>query len=95
MSIESSQCRKSFNNLEKMIYWSLCLGLKDVNIIDTKWVFCNKANEFGNITKNKARLVTQGNTQVEDIDINKTFSSVSRLESVILLPVTCAKSFTL
>ncbi|KAA0063424.1 putative gag-pol polyprotein [Cucumis melo var. makuwa] len=37
-----------------------------VNVIGTKWVFKNKIDEAGCMTKNKARLVARGYTQVED-----------------------------
>ena len=33
-------------------------------MIGTKWIFKNKMDEHGNITRNKARLVAQGYTQV-------------------------------
>ena len=35
------------------------------NINGTKWVFRNKQDEHGVVTKNKARLVAQGYTQIE------------------------------
>ena len=30
------------------------------HIIGTKWIFCNKTDEEGNVIRNKARLVAQG-----------------------------------
>ena len=30
---------------------------KDVNIIDTKWIFRNKTDEEENVVRNKAKLV--------------------------------------
>ena len=33
------------------------------NIIGTKWVFKNKLNEQGEVTRNKVRLVAQGYSQ--------------------------------
>jgi hypothetical protein len=33
---------------------------KDVNVIETKWVFKNKQGEDGEIVRYKARLVAQG-----------------------------------
>ena len=33
-------------------------NLSNTNVIGTKWIFKNKFDEFGNIVRNKARLVT-------------------------------------
>ncbi|XP_073317286.1 uncharacterized protein [Primulina huaijiensis] len=50
----------------------------------------NKTDEFGNIIRNKARLVAQGYTQVEGVDFDETFAPVTRIESVrLLLTVAC------
>ena len=38
------------------------------NIIGTRWVFINKLNEQGEVTRNKATLVAQGYNQQEGID---------------------------
>ena len=40
--------------------WHLEPRPKDRSIISTKWVFENKLDEFGTVTRNKARLVAQG-----------------------------------
>ena len=45
--------------------WDLVEKPKDVNIIGTKWIFKNKTDENGHITRNKARQVAQGYTRVE------------------------------
>lgn len=44
-----------------------------------------KIDELGNITRNKARLVSQGYTQVEGINYDEMFVRVARLESIQLL----------
>ena len=54
------------------------------NIIGTKWVFINKLNEQGEVTRNKARLVAQGYNKKEDIDYTETFAPVARLEAIRL-----------
>ena len=65
--------------------WDLVPRPNDVNVIRTKWIFKNKTDENGNITRNKARLVAQGYTQVEGVDFDETFALVARLESIRLL----------
>jgi hypothetical protein len=76
--------------------WEFVPRPKDVNVIRTKWVFHNKIDEFGSITKNNVRLVAQSYTQVESIDFNETFTPVVRLKFFrLLLTVACAKNFAL
>jgi len=58
---------------------------KDRLIIVTKWVFKNKLNEFGTVTRNKARLVVQGYNQEEGIDYEETFAPVTRIEAIHIL----------
>ena len=45
---------------------------------------------------NKARLVSQGYSQMEGIDYNETFSPIARMESIkILLALACHLKFKL
>ena len=60
--------------------WELVPRPEGINVIGTKWVYKNKSDEQGVVTKNKARLVAQGYTQVEGVDFDETFSPVARLE---------------
>ncbi|GKD75835.1 retrovirus-related pol polyprotein from transposon TNT 1-94, partial [Tanacetum coccineum] len=65
-------------------------------IIGTKWVFKNKLDENGVVSRNKARLVAQGYNQQEGIDFDETYAPVARLESIrILLAYACAHDFKL
>nr|GEX47157.1 retrovirus-related Pol polyprotein from transposon TNT 1-94 [Tanacetum cinerariifolium] len=69
---------------------------KDMTIIRTKWVFRNKLDENGVISRNKARLVAQGYNQQEGIDYDETYAPVARLESIrILFAYACALDFKL
>nr|GEY82206.1 retrovirus-related Pol polyprotein from transposon TNT 1-94 [Tanacetum cinerariifolium] len=69
---------------------------KDMNIIGTKWVYRNKLEENGTVSRNKARLVAKGYNQQERIDHNETYAPVARLESIrILLAYACAIDFKL
>ena len=70
--------------------WTLVSRSKDTNVIGTKWVFKNKTDTTGNITRNKARLVAQGYTQIEGIDFDETFAPIARIKSIrLLLAVAC------
>ena len=76
--------------------WELVPRPKEVNVIGTKWIFKNKLGEYGTVIRNKLRLVAQGYTQVEGIDFDETFASVSRLESIrILLAIASHLNFKL
>jgi hypothetical protein len=52
------------------------------NAIGCKWVFKTKKDSLGNIERYKERLVAKGFTQKEGIDYTKTFSPVSKKDSL-------------
>jgi hypothetical protein len=56
-----------------------------LNVVGTKWVFHNKQDEHGVVTRNKVRLVGKGYSQVKGLDFDETFAPVSRLESIHIL----------
>jgi hypothetical protein len=55
------------------------------NVVGTKWVFRNKQDEHGVVTRNKARLMAKGYSQVEGLDFDETYAPVARLESIRIL----------
>jgi hypothetical protein len=75
---------EELNNFKRNEVWELVPRPKQ-NVIGTKWVFRNKQDEFGVVTKNKARLVGKGYTQVEGLDFGETYAPVARLESICIL----------
>ncbi|GJW36242.1 retrovirus-related pol polyprotein from transposon TNT 1-94 [Tanacetum coccineum] len=76
--------------------WELVPQPKNLTIIGTKWVFRNKLDENGIVSRNKARLVAQGYNQQEGIDYDETYAPVARLESIrILLAYACTLDFKL
>jgi hypothetical protein len=76
--------------------WDLVPRPDGLNVIGTKWIYKNKSDENGTVTKNKARHVAQGYTQVEGLDFDETFAPVSRLEYIrLLLGVACILKFKL
>ncbi|GKE34003.1 copia protein, partial [Tanacetum coccineum] len=67
-----------------------------MTLIGTKWVFRNKLDENGVVSRNKARLVAQGYNQQEGIDYDETYCPVTRFESIrILLAYAYALDFKL
>ena len=73
---------EEINQIEKNKTWTLVPRPKDKNVIGTKWVFWNKLNEDGEVSRKKARLVCKGYAQEEGIDYGETFAPVARLEGV-------------
>jgi hypothetical protein len=66
---------------------------KNKNVIDTKWVFRNKLNEDGKVTRNKSRLVCKGHAEIEGIDFEETFALVARMEEIrLILSYACSKN---
>ncbi|WJX12733.1 hypothetical protein P8452_03195 [Trifolium repens] len=76
---------EELNQFKRNDVWDLVPKPNHKNIIGTKWVYRNKLNEQGEVTRNKARLVAQGYSQQEGIDFTKTYAPVARLEAIRLL----------
>ena len=54
---------EEIEKIEKKKTWTLVPRPKNKNVIGTKWVFRNKLNEEGQVSRNKARLVCKGYSQ--------------------------------
>jgi hypothetical protein len=76
--------QEELNNFKCNEVWSLVERPKE-NVVGTKWVFHNKQDEHGGVTRNKARLVAKDYSQVEGLDFDKTFFPEVRLESIHIL----------
>jgi hypothetical protein len=85
--------QEELNNFKRNEVWTLVPWPKQ-NVVGTKWVFRNKQDEHGVVTRNKARLVAKGYAQVVGLDFEETFAPVARLESIrILLAYACSPFF--
>ena len=81
------------DQIEKNDTWELVPRPKNKNLIGTKWVFRNKLNEYGQVTRNKDRLVCKGYAQIEGINFEETFVLVARMEAIcFLLAYVCSKN---
>ena len=76
--------QEEVNNFTRNEVWHL-VPRPNQNVIGTKWVFHNKQDERGVVTRNKAQLVAKGYSQVEGLDFGETYAPVGRLESIRIL----------
>nr|XP_043638103.1 uncharacterized mitochondrial protein AtMg00820-like [Erigeron canadensis] len=67
---------------ERKKVWELIPRPHHKTVIGTKWVYRNKMDERGVVTRNKARLVALGYRQEYGIDYDETFAPVARLEAI-------------
>nr|GFB54797.1 ribonuclease H-like domain-containing protein [Tanacetum cinerariifolium] len=56
--------------------WTLVLRPPDTNIVRCMWLFRHKYLADDTLSRYKARLVANGSTQLEGVDVNETFSLV-------------------
>ena len=68
--------------IKKNNTWELRELPKGKQAIGVKWVYNTKCNAEGKVDKHKARLVVKGYKQKHDIDYEKTFAPVARMEIV-------------
>jgi hypothetical protein len=78
--------QEELNNVKRNQVWYLDERPK-LNVVGTKWIFRNKQDEHGVVTRNKARFVAKCYSQVKGLDFDETFAPVARLESIRILLV--------
>nr|KAJ0186845.1 hypothetical protein LSAT_V11C900480300 [Lactuca sativa] len=76
--------QEELNEFERHKVWTLVPRPSGKTITGTRWVYRNKVDKDRIITRNKARLVAQGFTQIESIDYGETFAPVARIEAIRL-----------
>ena len=86
--------KEELNQFEHQKFWKLVPRPQNIKVIDTRWVFRNKLDEEGIVTRNKSRLVAKGFSQAEGIDYDETFAPVARLEAIrMFLPFDAHSNF--
>ena len=74
--------QEELNQFDRNKVWKLVPKPKNRTIIGTKWVYRNKMDEVGIVTRNKAILVAKGYSHQEGIDFDVTFEPVARPEAI-------------
>lgn len=88
--------QEELNQFKRSEVWNLVPRPEGMDVIGIKWIYKNKSDENGIVTRDKARLVAQGYTQVEGLDFDETLAHVARLESIrLVLGVSCILKFKL
>ena len=80
--------KEELSQIEKNETWELVPRPINKNVIGAKWVFKNKLDEAGKVTRNKVRLVCEGYAQVDGI----YYALVARMEAIkLILAYACSK----
>lgn len=74
-----------YNSIMRNNTWKLVPRPTNRQVITCKWVFKHKKDQFGRITRLKARLVARGFSQVYGIDYLDTYAPVAKLASIRIL----------
>nr|GEU51358.1 retrotransposon protein, putative, unclassified [Tanacetum cinerariifolium] len=81
---------------ERLQVWELVPCLDKLMLIKLKWIYKVKTDKFGEVLKNKARLVAQGFRQEEGIDFDESFAPVARIEAIrIFVEIAANKNMTI
>nr|GEY56301.1 retrovirus-related Pol polyprotein from transposon TNT 1-94 [Tanacetum cinerariifolium] len=70
------------HEFDRLQVWELVPQPDCVMIIALKWIYKVKLDEYGDVLKNKARLVEKGYRQEKGIDFEESFSPVARIEAI-------------
>ncbi|GJX71562.1 integrase, catalytic region, zinc finger, CCHC-type containing protein [Tanacetum coccineum] len=76
--------------------WKLVSKPSHTLVIDLKWIFKVKLDEYGRVLKNKARLVAKEYCQEEGIDFEESFTSAAWIEAIrIFIAYAAHKNMTI
>jgi hypothetical protein len=65
--------------------WDLVPLSKGRKLVKSKWVYRTKYASYGSVEIHEAQLLSKGFSQVEGIDYNETFASVTKMNSICLV----------
>ncbi|GJZ29599.1 retrovirus-related pol polyprotein from transposon TNT 1-94 [Tanacetum coccineum] len=70
------------HEFDRLQVWELVPQPDYVMIIALKWIYKVKLDEYGDVLKNKARLVAKVYQQKEGIDFEESFAPVARIKAI-------------
>ncbi|GJW82101.1 retrovirus-related pol polyprotein from transposon TNT 1-94 [Tanacetum coccineum] len=70
------------HEFDRLDVYELVPPLNSAMIIALKWIYKVKLDEYGDVLKNKVRLVAKGFHQEEGLDFEESFAPVARLEAI-------------
>nr|GFB55479.1 ribonuclease H-like domain-containing protein [Tanacetum cinerariifolium] len=71
-----------YNALIRNKTWTCVPRPEGANIVGCMWLFRHKVLADGTLSRYKARLVANGSTQVEGVDVDETFSLIVKLGTI-------------
>nr|GEV62320.1 copia protein [Tanacetum cinerariifolium] len=87
--------QEEIHEFDLLQIWKLVPPLDCAMIIALNWIYKVKLYEYGDILKNKARLVSKGYRQEEGIDFEESFASVARIDAIrIFIAYAACKNIT-
>ncbi|GJY56925.1 retrovirus-related pol polyprotein from transposon TNT 1-94 [Tanacetum coccineum] len=75
-SLRIEAMQEEIYDFERLQVWELVPRPDYIMLINLRWIFKVKRDEFGSVLKNKARLVAKGFRQEEGIDFEESFASM-------------------
>nr|GEV22597.1 retrovirus-related Pol polyprotein from transposon TNT 1-94 [Tanacetum cinerariifolium] len=86
--------QEELHQFDRLQVWELVDKPFGKTVIKLKWLWKNKKDEDQTVIRNKSRLVAKRYAQEEDIDFEKSFAPIARLEAVqIFIAYTAYKFF--
>nr|GEY41933.1 copia protein [Tanacetum cinerariifolium] len=81
---------------DRLQVWELVPQLDCVMIIALKWIYKVKLDEYGDVLKNRARLLDKGYRQEEGIDFEESYAPVACIEAIrIFIANAASKKMTI
>ena len=89
-------CQAEYKTLMGYRTWDLVPKPFRTNIVRSRWTFCVKRDNLGNINKFKAWVVAQGFSQIPGVNFTETYSPTIHLTSIrFILAYACQNNLEL